>query len=326
MNKQILLAGSAAAILLIAAHGVGVTQEPQLHVPQLAPQPSPPAPYAMTMGDMMNTLVQPRHLKLGIAGHAGNWPLAAYALVEIRQTFAGIIKAQPKFRGYPVADLVDAALKQPLAAVDDAITAARPEEIRHRLRSTHPRLQCLPRLARSSFRSDQGPRCVGLSESGFQSGTIESAAHAQPLNVRSMRTPMPTPAKAAATPTATVSAIVRAILPFAIQARPTPSKIKSAVVTATDVTRATVMGRKTKGRIGTAAARKSASSIQMACTAGIDSALAAAVERGEETAERGAICATATRERGRLLLREARRGQSLQKFGAESAVARHAPI
>jgi hypothetical protein len=117
MNKQILLAGSAAAILLIAAHGVGVTQEPQ---PQTL-QPSPPAPYAMTMGDMMNTLVQPRHLKLGIAGHAGNWPLAAYALVEIRQTFAGIIKAQPKFRGYPVADLVDAALKQPLAAVDDAI-------------------------------------------------------------------------------------------------------------------------------------------------------------------------------------------------------------
>lgn len=128
MNKQILLAGSAAAILLIAAHGVGVTQELQLHVPQMAPQPSPPVPYAMTMGDMMNTLVQPRHLKLGIAGHAGNWPLAAYALVEIRQTFAGIIKAQPKFRGYPVADLVDAALKQPLAAVDDAITQQDPKK------------------------------------------------------------------------------------------------------------------------------------------------------------------------------------------------------
>jgi hypothetical protein len=80
-------------------------------------------PYTLGMGDLMNTLVQPRHLKLGLAGAAGNWPLAGYALVEIRQAFAGIAKAVPKFRGYPVSDLADAALKQPLAAVDDAVKA-----------------------------------------------------------------------------------------------------------------------------------------------------------------------------------------------------------
>ncbi len=92
--------------------------------PQDAQQPPPaPMPYVMTMGDMMNTLIQPRHAKLGIAGHAGNWPLAQYALIEIRQAFAGIVKAQPRFRGYPVADLASAALKAPLAAVEDAIKA-----------------------------------------------------------------------------------------------------------------------------------------------------------------------------------------------------------
>ena len=85
-------------------------------------------PYVLTMGDMMNTLIQPRHAKLGLAGATGNWPLAAYALAEIRQAFAGIIKAQPKFHGYPVADLVDAALKQPLAAVDDAIKQQDPKQ------------------------------------------------------------------------------------------------------------------------------------------------------------------------------------------------------
>jgi len=95
-------------------------------------QPAPPAPppdannagpavYTMTMGDMMNTLVQPRHAKLGLAGYAGNWPLAAYALVEIRQAFAGIAKAQPRFRGLPVAELTDAALTQPMSAVETAI-------------------------------------------------------------------------------------------------------------------------------------------------------------------------------------------------------------
>ena len=100
---------------------------------QNAPQPVPPAatpapatnadavPYKLTMGDMMNTLIQPRHAKLALAAHAENWQLAGYALVEIRQAFAGIVKAQPRFRGLPVGDLVEAALKQPMAAVEAAI-------------------------------------------------------------------------------------------------------------------------------------------------------------------------------------------------------------
>jgi hypothetical protein len=114
MKMQIILIGVSAAALSIAAYGVGWSQNAE---------PTTPMPYVMTMGDMMNTLIQPRHAKLGLAGRAGNWPLAAYALAEIRQSFAGIAKAQPKFHGYPVADLADAALKQPLAATDDAIKA-----------------------------------------------------------------------------------------------------------------------------------------------------------------------------------------------------------
>jgi hypothetical protein len=79
------------------------------------------APYVMTMGDMMNTLIQPRHAKLGLAGHAENWALAAYAATEIRQAFAGIAKAQPKFSGMPVGTLVEVAINPPMKAVDDAI-------------------------------------------------------------------------------------------------------------------------------------------------------------------------------------------------------------
>jgi hypothetical protein len=97
----------------------------------LLAQPAPPAPppnaaavpYAMTMGDMMNTLIQPRHAKLGLAGQAKNWPLAQYALAEIRQAFAGIIKAQPTFMGLPVGELVNAAVVPPMNAVDAAIKA-----------------------------------------------------------------------------------------------------------------------------------------------------------------------------------------------------------
>jgi hypothetical protein len=120
MNKQhgsrVVLTAAVAAAFLVAARAQ-----------QATPQPAP-VPYVLSMGDMMNTLVQPRHNKLGLAGRAGNWPLAAYTLVEIRQAFAGIVKAQPKFRGYPVAEFADAALKQPLAAVDDAIKAQDPKK------------------------------------------------------------------------------------------------------------------------------------------------------------------------------------------------------
>jgi hypothetical protein len=92
------------------------------------PADAAPVPYVMSMGDLMNTFVQPRHVKLGLAGHAGNWPLAAYALAEIRETFAGIVKAKPRFRGLPVDELADAALKQPLRAVEVAIKQHDPEK------------------------------------------------------------------------------------------------------------------------------------------------------------------------------------------------------
>jgi mono/diheme cytochrome c family protein len=70
---------------------------------------------------MMNTLVQPRHAKLGIAGHDENWPLAAYANREIRQAFTAIAKAIPRWRGLPVPTLVEAAVDEPLKAIDIAI-------------------------------------------------------------------------------------------------------------------------------------------------------------------------------------------------------------
>ena len=109
--------------LPFAVAGVARSQTPQ---PAAPPNAAPAggaaaAPYVMTMGDMMNTLIQPRHTKLGLAGKAENWALAAYAATEIRQAFAGIAKAQPKFAGMPVGTLVEVAINPPMKAVDDAI-------------------------------------------------------------------------------------------------------------------------------------------------------------------------------------------------------------
>jgi hypothetical protein len=116
MNKSRALVSTLVLLFAAAAPNVAL---PQAASPDASN--SVAAPYALTMGDMMNTLIQPRHAKLGLAGEAQNWPLAQYALVELRQSFAGITKAQPTFMGLPVGQLVDAAVTQPMNAVDAAI-------------------------------------------------------------------------------------------------------------------------------------------------------------------------------------------------------------
>ena len=121
MNKPPLFVGILA--LIAAAAGVAAAQTVQGASPS-APATAAtaePAPYAMTFGDMMNTLIQPRHAKLGLAGRAQNWPLAEYVLVEIRRAFAAIVKTQPRFGGLPVGELVDAAVTKPINAVETAI-------------------------------------------------------------------------------------------------------------------------------------------------------------------------------------------------------------
>jgi hypothetical protein len=123
MNNRIAVLAAFAAVSLFSAAGIGFSQTaPQpASPPPPPPAPNAPVPYVMGMGDLMNTLIQPRHAKLGLAGKAENWALANYALVELRQAFAGIAKAVPKFRGMPVGDLVDLALTQPFKAVEAAI-------------------------------------------------------------------------------------------------------------------------------------------------------------------------------------------------------------
>ncbi len=116
MVKRPALVGTLALLLVAAAGNVALPQAASSDTANGAP-----VPYTLTMGDMMNTLIQPRHAKLGLAGEARNWPLAQYALVEMRQAFAGIVRAQPTFMGLPVGQLVDAALTQPMNALDAAI-------------------------------------------------------------------------------------------------------------------------------------------------------------------------------------------------------------
>ena len=87
-----------------------------------------PAPFNPQMAALMSMLLQPRHAKLGLAGRAENWPLAGYALKELRQGLLVISRAVPRWKGMPVPDLFDAAMSQPLATLDFAIKAGEPRQ------------------------------------------------------------------------------------------------------------------------------------------------------------------------------------------------------
>jgi hypothetical protein len=87
-----------------------------------------PAPFNPQMGALMGMLIAPRHAKVGLAGQTENWPLAGYALKELKQGFFVVAKAVPRWKGLPVPDLFDAAVSQPLAVLDFAIKAGEPRQ------------------------------------------------------------------------------------------------------------------------------------------------------------------------------------------------------
>ena len=81
------------------------------------------APYRPGLGDLMTTLVQPHHIKLGLAGAAQNWPLAAYELDELRESFETIGKLIVKHGNLQIAPTIAATVKPAMEPLDKAIAA-----------------------------------------------------------------------------------------------------------------------------------------------------------------------------------------------------------
>jgi hypothetical protein len=100
---------SIAAIVVVSVLGVASPANAQQH----------PA----ALGDLMTALVQPRHIKLGLAGSEQNWVYAAYELDQLRATFADVAEIMPKYRDLSVPDMLNSTVREPLAALDRAIQA-----------------------------------------------------------------------------------------------------------------------------------------------------------------------------------------------------------
>ena len=83
----------------------------------------PPEPYRPGLGDLMTMTVQPRHIKLLLAGHELNWPYAKYELKELQEAFDRVARAVPRYRGLPMGGLIDAIAKGPMDELAKAIDA-----------------------------------------------------------------------------------------------------------------------------------------------------------------------------------------------------------
>ena len=93
-----------------------------LFVSSVMPAVGPaPAPEATRLGDQHAKTVQPRHIKLLLAGHEQNWPYAKYELHELQEAFERSVKVWPRFRGLPLGGMVDAIAKGPMDELAKAI-------------------------------------------------------------------------------------------------------------------------------------------------------------------------------------------------------------
>ncbi|HEY6258386.1 MAG TPA: hypothetical protein VIY51_21595 [Xanthobacteraceae bacterium] len=120
-----LLAGLAGLAAMATFAARSVAQQPAQQPPQEEQNPADaaPQPFNPQVAALMSMIIQPRHAKIALAGKAENWPLAGYEFKQLQQGFQVVARAAPRYKGLPVGELIDAALKQPFAVLDFAIKA-----------------------------------------------------------------------------------------------------------------------------------------------------------------------------------------------------------
>lgn len=114
----------------IFSAGIAALAVPLAGWGQTAPgvQNAPPPAYRPGLGDLMTMTVQPRHIKLALAGKEKNWLFAAYELHQLEESFDRVSRYWPQWRRNPVADMMKAVTKEPMAMLSQAIKDANAEQ------------------------------------------------------------------------------------------------------------------------------------------------------------------------------------------------------
>lgn len=107
------------SVCLACALGACTSKAPE---PEATATPAEPD-YHPSFGDLMTFAVQPRHIKLGMSGHARNWAYAAYEASELRNAFKRIGKTIPTYRDQKLPDLFASVIMPSMDKLDAAIKA-----------------------------------------------------------------------------------------------------------------------------------------------------------------------------------------------------------
>jgi hypothetical protein len=89
-------------------------------------QPAEVEVYSPVTSDLMNEVIQPRHIKLWLAGKAQNWEFADYERHNLGGAFGRLEKAIPEYKGHPVSDLIATFVTPQLDELAAAIKAKDP--------------------------------------------------------------------------------------------------------------------------------------------------------------------------------------------------------
>lgn len=113
MHKSVSSIAAFAALALLTGATIAIAQTR-----------NPPAgPYEPGLGDLMTTTVQPRHIKLALAGREKNWAFAAYEFNEINEAFGRAVQVWPQWQSKPIKDMLASVMKQPMTDLAQAIKA-----------------------------------------------------------------------------------------------------------------------------------------------------------------------------------------------------------
>jgi hypothetical protein len=108
--RRIVCAIAAVAAIAVAASVTAPAQQ----------GPSPPA-YRPGLGDIMTTTIQPRHIKLGLAGREKNWTYAAYEVHELEEAFDRASIQWPQWQRLSIVEMIETIVRQPLLDLGQAV-------------------------------------------------------------------------------------------------------------------------------------------------------------------------------------------------------------
>jgi hypothetical protein len=119
VTLRTLVAANACVLALWSSAGAAQSSPPPSSAAASAATAAPD--YHPSLGDLMTMAIQPRHIKLGLAGQERNWPYAQYELSELRNAFARVARTIPVYRTIDMAAVIGALTTDPLKAVEQAI-------------------------------------------------------------------------------------------------------------------------------------------------------------------------------------------------------------